>query len=122
MNSFVDVNFNSDMKTIICTFLNEPKDTTKECSFNITHGPNCDQLLGLYTNEGTGDSISTPELPLIEGVSEYCFTVTARSNNVTVSVEGTLNLIAFNIIGKKINDSVRNYYKYLTMQVLQLLQ
>ena len=101
MNSFVDVNFNSEMKTIICTFLNQPKDTTKECSLNIIYGPNCDQQLGLYTNEGTGDSVSTPELPLIEGVTEYCFTVTARSNNITVNVEGTLNLIALNIIGKK---------------------
>ena len=82
-------------------------DTTKECSINITYGPNCGQQLGLYTSEGTGDSISSPELPLIEGVSEYCFTVTARSNNVTVSVEGTLNLIeVLNIIGKTITDSI----------------
>ena len=101
VNSFVDVNFNSDIKTIICTFFNQPKDTPKECSVNITHGTNCDQLLGSYTNEGTGDSVSIRELPLIEGVSEYCFTVIARSNNVTVSVEGILNRIALNIIGKK---------------------
>ena len=94
MNNFVDVDFNSDMKAIICTFLNQPEDTTKECSINITYGPNCGQLLGFYTNEDTGDSVSSPELPLIEGVSEYCFTAIARSNNVTVSVEGTLNLIS----------------------------
>ena len=66
------------------------------------YGPNCGQLLGSYINEGTGHSISTPELPLIEDITEYCFTVTARSNNVAVSVEGTLNLIEVfnNVIGK----------------------
>ena len=77
-------------------------DTTKECSLNITYGPECGQLLGLYTNVGTGDSVSSPELPLLEDISEYCFTITARSNNVTVSVEGTLNLFEVsNIIGRK---------------------
>ena len=102
VNSIVDVNFNSEMKTIICAFLNQPMNITKECFVNITYGPNCGQILGSYTNEGTEDSVSTHELPLIEGVSEYCFTVTARSNNVTVSVEGTLDLIVLNnIIGKK---------------------
>jgi hypothetical protein len=100
-NNFVDINFNSEMKTIICTFLNEPMDTTKECSINITYGPNCGQQLGSYISVGTGDSVSSPELPLIEDVSEYCFTVTARSSNVTVSVEGTLNLFeVLNIIGR----------------------
>ena len=94
MNNFVDINFDSETTTIICTFLNQSEDTTKECFINITYGPNCGQLLGFYTNEGTGDSVSSPELPLIEGVSEYCFTATARSNNVSVSVEGTLNLIS----------------------------
>ena len=106
VNNFVDINFNSETTTIICTFLNQPVDTTKQCSFNITYGPNCDQQLGSYTSEGTGDSVSSPELPLLEDVSEYCFTVTARSNNVTVSVEGTLNLIeVFNVIGKSITNS-----------------
>jgi hypothetical protein len=111
VNNFVDINFNSEMTTIICTFLNQPMDTTvaKECSFNITYGPNCGQQLGSYISVGTGESISSPELPLIEGVSEYCFTVTAKSNNVTVSVEGTLNLIeVLNVIGKTNMDSVRN--------------
>ena len=89
------------MKTIICTFLNQSEDTTKECSVSIRYGQNCGQLLGSYTNKDTGDSVSTSELPLIEGVSQYCFTATARSNNATVSVEGTLNLIALNNIGKK---------------------
>jgi hypothetical protein len=109
MNRFVEIDFNSEMKTIICKFLNQPMDTTKECSLNITYGPNCGQQLGSYSSEGTGESVSSPELPLIEEVSEYCFTVTARSNNVTVSVEGTLNLFEVsltNVIGKIITDSV----------------
>ena len=107
VNNFVDINFDSEMTTIICTFLNQPMDTTKECSINIAYGPNCGQQLGSYTGEGTGDSVSSPELPLIEGISEYCFTATARSNNVTVSVEGTLNLFEVsNVIGKTITDSV----------------
>ena len=100
MNNFVDIDFNSGTTTIICTFLNQPMDTIKQCSINITYGPNCGQQLGSYTSEGIGDSVSSPELPLLEDVSEYCFTVTARSNNVTVSVEGTLNLFS-NIIGRK---------------------
>jgi hypothetical protein len=126
INSFVDINFNSEMTTIICTFLNQPMDTIKECSINITYGPNCGQLLGLYTNVGTGDSVSSPELPLIEDVSEYCFTVTARNNNETVSVEGTLNLFdVSNVIGKEITYSVEKllpcFIRY-AIQVLQLLQ
>ena len=104
----VDVNFNSEVKSIICVFLNQPRGTIKECSANISYGTNCGQWLGLYTNEDTGDSVSIPELPLIEGVSKYCFTVTARSGNVTVNVEGTLNLIALNIIGEKQYDCVEN--------------
>ena len=77
-------------------------DFTKECFVNITYGPNCGQQLYSHISETTGDSVSTPELPLIEDISEYCFIVTARSNNVTVSVEGTLNLIeVVNVIGKK---------------------
>jgi hypothetical protein len=131
MNDFVDNNFNSEMTTIIYTFLNQPMDTTKECSLNITYGPSCDQLLGLYTNVGTGESISSPALPLIEEVSVYCFTVTARSNDVTVSVEGTLNLFEgsltkFNVIGKTIMDSVGKLlfpcFNFSTIQVLELLQ
>ena len=120
MNNFVDVNFNSEVKAIICTFLNQPMDTTKECFINITYGPNCGQQLGSYTSEGTGDSVSSPELPLIEDVSGYCFTVTARSGSVIASVEGTLNLIEVsNVIGKKVMDSVRNINTvfYLSIQV-----
>ena len=43
---------------------------------------------------GTGDSVETQQLEAIPGVVEYCFLVTAISNNVTVLVDGTLqNLI-----------------------------
>ena len=111
INNFVEINFNSEMKTIICTFLNQLMDTTKECFLNITYGSNCGQQLGSYISEGTGDSISSPELPLIEDVSEYCFIITARSNNVTVSVEGTLNLFEVsNVNGKKLLILWENYY------------
>ena len=118
MNNFVEIDFNSKMKTIICKFLNQPVNTTNECSFNVRHGPECDQLLGLYTNASTGDSVSSPELPLIQNISEYCFTVTARSNNVTVSVEGTLNLFEVSNdipFGKTITDSVEKIIITLTV-------
>ena len=102
VNNFVDINFDSDLKTIICVFLNQPMDFTKECVINVTYGPNCDQQLDSYSLEGTGDAVATPQLPLIEGTAEYCFTITARSDNVTVIVEGTLNLIeVLNVIGKQ---------------------
>ena len=63
------------------------------------YGPDCDQSLGVYSSSSTGpsDSLSTSPIDLVDNVAEYCFTVTASSGNVTVDVEGTLNLINIGI-------------------------
>lgn len=66
----------------------------KQCSANITHGVNCDQHIGMFSSTGTGDSVSTPPLKLIDGVTEYCYLVTASSGTVSVIIEGSLDIIS----------------------------
>ena len=39
----------------------------------------------------TGDSVTTPQLKLLDNISEYCFIVTASSGNMTVAVKGNFN-------------------------------
>ena len=68
----------------------------KHCSTNITYGANCDRYLSTFNGTGTGDTVVTL-LEAVPGVVEYCFLVTAESNNVTVLVEGTLRLQDNNI-------------------------
>ena len=89
INSYVDVNFDQDTRTIICEFLNQPLDSVKECIANVTYGANCGQKLDVYGMDGTGYIVTTPPLDLPGNIAEFCFTVTARSNNVTVAVEGS---------------------------------
>ena len=64
---------------------------------NITYGKNCEIFLDSYSGMGTGDSVETQQLEVVPGVVEYCFLVTATSNNVTVLVDGTLQYL---ILGK----------------------
>ena len=90
LNNLVNVNFDPNQRTITCTFLNLPHNIMKQCSANITYGANCDLLLNVYSNIGIGDTVVTPQLETVPGVVEYCFLVTAISNNVTVFVEGNL--------------------------------
>ena len=71
----------------------------KQCSANITYGENCDTLLDTYNGMGIGGTVETQQLELVPGVVEYCFLVTATSNNVTVLVDGTLRYL---ILGKHI--------------------
>jgi hypothetical protein len=42
---------------------------------------------------GTGDTVATQPLEEVAGVAEYCFLVTAETSNVTVLINGTLNII-----------------------------
>lgn len=86
----MNVNFDATERSVICTFLNQPSQRVKECNANITYGSDCDQFLGVYEGEDTGDAVRTPSLGTVPGVAEYCFTVTAISNNVTVQIEGNL--------------------------------
>lgn len=65
----------------------------KRCSANITYGENCESVLSTFIGAGTGDTVETQQLNAVPGVVEYCFLVTAESNNVTVLVEGTLQNI-----------------------------
>ena len=95
INNLVNVNFDLNQKSIICTFLHQPPNIVKQCSANITYGEDCDRSLGVFSGMGTGDTVPTQPLESVPGVVEYCFLVTARTNNVTVLVDGTL----LNIIG-----------------------
>ena len=54
-----------------------------------------DRHLGVYSGTGTGDSVTTQSLKLepMEGINEYCFSVTASSGGRTVIVEGTLDVL-----------------------------
>ena len=92
----------------MCTFLNQPPNIAKQCSANITYGEDCDRFLGIFNGMGTGDTVTTQPLEAVPGVAEYCFLVTAETNNVTVLVDGTL----LNIIGMFI-DSNRSSGKAL---------
>ena len=73
-------------------FLSQPRDGTKECIVNVTYGSNCGQKLDVYTGVGANTSVTTSPLDLLGNVANYCFTVTARNNDETVIVEGTLNI------------------------------
>ena len=39
----------------------------------------------------TGDSVTTPQLKVMDTITEYCFIVTASSGNMTVAVKGSIN-------------------------------
>ena len=93
INNLVNVNFDLNQKSIICTFLNQPPNVVKQCSANITYGEDCDRFLGILSGMGAGDTVETQPLETIAGVVEYCFLVTAETNNVTVLVNGFLNNI-----------------------------
>ena len=65
----------------------------KQCIANITYGNDCDMQLAVYSSGGPTTSLSTPSITFINDIAEYCFTITARSGNNLVVVEGTLNVI-----------------------------
>ena len=73
----------------MCTFKNQPTVIMKQCVANITYGENCAQTLKVYIGIGYGDTVSTSQLDTLPGITDYCFVVTAISNNVTVMVEET---------------------------------
>ena len=78
---------------ITCTFLNQPPNILKHCSANITYGPNCDILLDTFSGTDTGDTVATERLKALPEVVEYCYLITAISNNITVLVNGTLQIL-----------------------------
>lgn len=64
----------------------------KECVVNVTYGDNCNILLGVYEVSDKGDKLETPPLGFIEDVDHYCYSVTTRNQNLSVIVEGVINL------------------------------
>ena len=106
INNLVNVNFDLNQGSIICTFLNQQPNVMKRCSANITYGEDCDRFLNILSGMGTGDTVATQQLEGVPGVDEYCFLVTAESNNVTVLVDGTL----LSISRGKLNVQIRLYY------------
>ena len=101
MNYFVDVRFEQTLTgVIICEFMSAPFNDTEQCIANITYGTDCSQTLGIYEGGGIGHSIRTSLLNInTDEDTEYCFTVTASTQVVTVKVEGRLNLLtAYNAI------------------------
>ena len=90
VNNLVAVRFDVNEKRIMCTFKNQPTAIEKHCDANITYGENCNRELNVYRGMGTDDTVSTSQLESLPGIADYCYVVTAISNNVTVMVEGTL--------------------------------
>ena len=90
VNNLVDVKFDVTGKIITCNFKNQPATTMKQCDANITYGENCDKQLNTYKGMGVGNAVSTSQLETIPGVTDYCFVVTAVSNNISVIVEGDI--------------------------------
>ena len=98
------MSFSQDDQSIVCSFFNQPTATLKNCSANITYGSNCDQLLGVYSTETSGNTLRTPPLVTRADTTEYCYVVTATSSNVTVMVEGI-----FTDIGIYLKSVVHQY-------------
>ena len=94
-NTFVSVTFNTTTNIFLCHFLKTSNtDSYKQCNINVSYGASCDQHVGTYTGSGTAMVIAPPPLDFdfIDGVSEYCLSVNATSDNETVIVEEILNL------------------------------
>ena len=72
--------------------LTEPLNNMKECVVNVTYGDNCNILLGVYEASDKGDRLETPPLGFIEDVDHYCYSVTTRNQNLSIIVEGVINL------------------------------
>ena len=105
INKFVRVSFDSATNRLRCIFSSLPNDVLKQCTANITYGINCDQQFSdLYSNESTGEFVTIPPLELMSDVTEYCFIVTASSNNLTATVRG----IFFAIDTTKMNGDYNN--------------
>ena len=93
-NNLVHVSYDSETNSFNCTFISLPSNDLKKCTANITYGTNCDQQLpGAYTNISTGDYVTIPQLELINGVTEYCFTVVASSGDLTAAIRGRIFVI-----------------------------
>ena len=88
INNFINIKYDQDLMNITCEFLNEPYDSIKECIVNLTYGSLCENEFDIV---GTGDSITVSLPDIIGDASDYCFNVTASSDNTTVVVERTRN-------------------------------
>lgn len=97
VNNLVNVNFNKTARRFNCTFLSPPPNTLKHCKASVKYGNDCGKQLkgGLLNGSSSADTVMTEVLVLrhIEGVNEYCFSVTASSDNKTVIIEGTLDVL-----------------------------
>lgn len=96
INRYVNVTFDPNTRHFICLFLNQMTIAgTKRCNATVKYGTNCDQEIGMYSSSSTNNSVNTPQIQFINGVSKYCISVIANSdmNNLTVAVEGMLSLI-----------------------------
>lgn len=81
-NAFVRVEYNSDISTIVCDFLNETDTSIKSCSLG-----QCDQMLASIP--GQNSSVEDPNSISLNVVTEDsdCFLVAASSNGFRVTVE-----------------------------------
>lgn len=107
-NTFVDIKFSSIKRSIVCYFIDgNQQGIQKECNVILTYGVNCGLFLDcdntndhckFYSGVNNTDTIqTTPPIQIIDGVTEYCFSVKASNVNGTLGqtvVEGTLNLIS----------------------------
>ena len=76
-------------RSIVCQFPNLQQAET-ECIANITHGPNCDQQVGIYKEKNNSNLVIIPPLEIASNIVEYCLSINATNGNSTVIVQGTL--------------------------------
>ena len=74
------------INTIICTF-NQQDISIKSC--NVTYGQCGQQQSQSAYNVGSETQLTLDDLELSDGVN-YCYTVTASNNTVTVFIEGSI--------------------------------
>ena len=91
-NSFVSVEFDPAMNSIICIYSNQSLETLKYCNVTITHGPDCDEVLHTYNSTSKSRMIITPKIETVPGVSEYCYSICASRDGGKIVIEGNLNL------------------------------
>ena len=87
-NVFVRIEFHSNTRTLSCMFLEPFKSGQLSCIANVFYGDSCQQFLGMFIgqlNEDTSDIV----LELEDDVIDYCYSVIASNNTLSVYVEGS---------------------------------
>ena len=86
--------FDTETRRVLCSFLNETlTSVSRQCIATISFGVNCELGVKVYQNISNSISVLTPPIEFMDKVSEYCLSVKAISDTVSLSVDGTLSLV-----------------------------